>query len=234
MGHRLYIRFDKQKIYRWVDGKVWYGHCTCKDWEDEAPSAWYTEHEAKRILRKNHLYHKQYEENYGAPMEFIGRAHLKTVTHEIWIAHQNGQQPEFYPVTAKDYWGRATGGPPRPPKVYYHGWFVVQKNSLGYKPYGGTNEQDPLAARLDAQIKVLRYRINGYEIELAKNVEPKTITKPQAPFDRYLTELVEKSKEITEIAEAKHMKEFMDNVVALQDAVASARNEMVQRVFSVV
>lgn len=234
MGHRLYIRLDHKTSLGSSNRKVWYAHCTCKEWEQETPVSWYTEYEAKRMIKRDHLYHKQYEENEATPMEFVGRAYLKTVTHEIWIAHANGQQPEYYPITPKDYWGKPTGEPPKPPTVWYRGWFVIQKNSRGYKPYGGTNEQDPFMARLDAQIKVLRYRTNGYEIELADDAQPDTITKPQAPFDRYLTELVEKSKEVSDIAEAKHLKEFMDNVVAMQDAVASARNEMVQRVFSVV
>lgn len=231
-GHRMYKRAETRDY--WGQPQVgWFYHCACKGWETHNVKTWMSEFESDRYAHRDHRRHRLYEEADEAPMQYIGTAHLKTVDHEIWIGHSNGQLPEFYDRPERDGWGRRTG---RYVKyaVYGPGWHVIQKNSKGWRPWAGGYIFDVAIAQILGFQSLNTYEANGYEVEYADNVNISTITRPQLPFDKYLISLVEQSKEVSSIEEVKALQDHMDKVIALNDAVVSARKEMLERALTIV
>lgn len=218
-GHRLYVRKEVRDRV-----EVYYGHCTCEEWDRTLMAHWYSKEEAHRFLKSDFHQHRDKELNRGTPMMLIGKAFLQTVTHEIWLAHAFGDLPEFYEV--RDTY---TGELHRP-NIWTNGFLVVQRNSKGYKPYSQTWNQDKEYALLDAYSRLKRYEMRGYEIEWAVNFDRKEIELPQRPVDKYVTDLVERSKEVTDVREVKALQELLDQVISSLDLLKSARSEMIERI----
>ena len=149
----------------------------------------------------------------GAPMELVGQIIKKRVTNEIWIASKNGEMPD---EITKGFWRTNRGNAIWP-------WVVIRKHSRGMNVEAGPFQIKEYAYAAAIDMLHNGY-IDGFDIDIAAEVNMDTVEIPFGTIDTYFKRLSDRAKTAEKPEDLVKLHEKIEKALAVTTMLESARD----------